>query len=234
MEAGPLEGINLNAGCGESLSSRRETVRDADQNTDRGLSFDSRKQEMLSTPRLPSNASLEVPGPRSFNVSTGHSFKAENPLNRLIDTLRTQGPERRHSLTVRKERWVLDDFDESKPTELDLPQNRQLKGHQKASSWSSTGIRNALKSATVRLQSAKNRPHSPVFSRARLLKSNRGSRLSNAASRVSVDGDQVAARMIEHEARDRAVQRRRILDELISSEEGYVADLKVLLHVGGP
>ena len=48
-----------------------------------------------------------------------------------------------------------------------------------------------------------------------------------------MEGDQVAARVVEHAARGRAVQRRRILEELVSSEESYVADLKVLLHVGG-
>ena len=48
-----------------------------------------------------------------------------------------------------------------------------------------------------------------------------------------MEGDQVAARVVEHAARGRAVQRHRILEELVSSEESYVADLKVLLHVGG-
>ena len=57
--------------------------------------------------------------------------------------------------------------------------------------------------------------------------------MTNTASRVSMDGDQVATRVEEKLARDRAVKRRRILEELISSEESYVADLKVLLHVGG-
>ena len=233
-EAGPLEDIDLNAGCGESPYSRYEIGQDANSNAGRGLSFDIRKQEMLSISRLPSSASQELTTQRSFNVATEHLVKSENPVKRLVGALRTQGPKRRHSLTVRKERWILDDFDEAKPMETELPQGRRLNGHQKASSWSSSGIRHVIKSATVRLQSATNRPHSPIFSRARLLKSNRGSRTSNAASRASMDGDQVAARVNEHAARDRAVQRRRIVEELISSEESYVADLKVLLHVGGP
>lgn len=233
-EAGPLEDIDLNTACGESLDSRHAAAEDAESNTDRGLSFDIKKQETLSTPRLPSNARREVTGPRSFKTSTEHPYKSENPLKRLVGNLRTQGPKRRHSLTARKERWVLDDFDEEEPIEVNLPQSRRLNGHQKASSWSSSGIRNAIKSATVRLQSATNRPHSPIFSRSRLSRSNRGSRISNAASRLSTDGDLVAARMVDHAARDRAVKRRRILEELVSSEESYVADLKVLLHVSCP
>lgn len=32
-------------------------------------------------------------------------------------------------------------------------------------------------------------------------------------------------------ARDRAVQRRKILEELVDSEEGYVNDLKILANV---
>ena len=233
-EAGPLEDIDLNAGCGESLYSRYEITRDTDSKDSRGLSFDIRKQETLSTPRLPSNASRVLGGPRSLNIATEHTVKSENPVTKLIGTLRAQGPRRRHSLTARKERWILDDFDEAKPPDLDPPQSRRFKGHQKASSWSSSGIRNVIKSATVRLQSATNRAHSPLFSRTRRFRSNRGSRISNAASRVSIDGDQCATRVIDRAARDRAVQRRRILEELISSEESYVADLKVLLHVSGP
>ena len=232
-EVGPLEDIDLNAGCGESLYSKHEAGQGVGSHPVRGLSFDIRKQETLSTPRLPSSGSREVTSPRSFNMGTEHPAKYENPLKRLIGTFRTQGPQRRHSLTVRKERWILDDFDEVKPTEVNLQQSRRTNRHQKASSWSSSGIRNAIKSATVRLQSVTSRPHSPVFSRARILKSNRGSRNSIAGSRISMEADQAAARAKEHAARDRAVQRRRILEELISSEESYVADLKVLLHVGG-
>lgn len=232
-EAGPLEDIDLNVAYGESLYSRHESTRDVDDKADRGLSFDIRKQERLSTPRSPSNASPKETGPRSFSSATQHPFKSENPLKRLFDTLRPQGPKRRQSLTARKERWTLDDFDDATPIEMDLPQSRRLNGHQKASSWSSSGIRNAIKSATVRLQSKIDRPHSPRFSRSHPLRSNRGSRITKPASRASMDGDQVAARAGEKAAWDRAVKRRRILEELISSEESYVADLKVLLHVGG-
>lgn len=233
VEAGPLGDIDTNVGCGEGLYNTLESAsaRDADDNTDRGLSFDVRKQETLSTPRLPRNASREETGPRSFKIATEHPIKSENPLKRLIDTLRPQGPKRRHSLTFRKERWTLDDFDEENPIESDMPRSTRLSGHQKASSWSSSGIRNAIKSATVRLQSKMDRPHTPLISRSHLLRSGRGSRLSNTASRASIDGDQVAARAEERAAWDRAVKRRRILEELISSEESYVADLKVLLHV---
>ena len=233
-EIGPLEDIDLNAGYGESLYSRHESPRDANDNTNRGFSFEVRKQETLSTPRFPSNASREETGTRSFKVANEHPFKSENTLKKLIGALRPQGPKRRHSLTVRKERWTLDDFDEAKHRETDLPQSRRLNGHQKASSWSSSGMRNAIKSATVRLQSKIDRPHPPLFSPSHVLRSNRGSRVTNRASRASMDGDQLAARAEEKAAWDRAVHRRRILDELISSEESYVADLKVLLHVGSP
>ena len=227
-EAGPLEDIDLNAACGESFYSRHGTGQDAESNAGRDLSFDIRQQETLSTPRSPSCACQETTGSRN----TEHTVRIGNPVKRLVGNLRAQGPKRRHSLNVRKERWVLDDFDEAKPEKTDLPQRSRINGHQKASSWSSSGIRSAIKSATVRLQSATNRPHSPILSRARILKSNRGSRTSNAASRLSMDGNQAATRAIEHAARNRAVQRRRILEELVSSEESYVADLKVLLHVG--
>ena len=132
-EAGPLEDIDLNAGCGESLCSRHEIGQDANSNAGRGLSFDIRKQEMLSIPRLPSSASQELTSPRSSNLATEHAIKSENPVKRLVGALRTQGPKRRHSLTVRKERWILDDFDEAKSIETDEPQGRRFNGNQKAS-----------------------------------------------------------------------------------------------------
>lgn len=233
-EAGPMEDIDLNAGCGESLYSMHESARDADDKADRGLLFDTTKQEKLSTSRLPNNTSREETGPRSFNIATEHPLKSENPLKRLIHTLRPQGPKRRHSLTVRKERWTLDDFDEVEAIGMGLPQSKRLKRHQKASSCSSSGIRNAIKSATVRLQSKIDRPRSPIFSRSHILRSNKGSTITNTASRASIDNDQAAAIAEGKAAWDRAVKRRRILEELISSEESYVADLKVLLHVRGP
>lgn len=50
-------------------------------------------------------------------------------------------------------------------------------------------------------------------------------------NRASVDDGQSSAQVHDQAALQRALQRRRVLEELIISEESYVADLKVLLHV---
>ena len=61
--------------------------------------------------------------------------------------------------------------------------------------------------------------------------SKRSSRLSNGTEKSSMDGSRPDVQGIERSAWDRAVQRRKILEELIASEESHIADLKVLLHV---
>lgn len=39
---------------------------------------------------------------------------------------------------------------------------------------------------------------------------------------------------IDLEAAERAIQRRRILEEIISTEEGYIGDIRFLINVGMP
>lgn len=230
-----LEDIDLHA---ESGADRKYSGYDIESDhvdkADYGSSLDIKKRPSIFIPRLPRNTSGEETEPRPFVVATDHPFKTETNLKNWISTLRPQGPKRKGSLKVRKERWTLDDFDEEKPVELGLPQRRQLNGHQKASSWSSSGLLTALKSATVRHGAPKTKPQTAISPRSHFKGSNRSSIASDAAHRASIGSGQASSRQLDHAAWDRAVQRRKILEELVSSEESYVADLKVLLHVGSP
>ena len=63
------------------------------------------------------------------------------------------------------------------------------------------------------------------------MRSSKGNKESDPTQRASVDGSADATHLIEKLAHLRAVQRREVLEEFFSSEEGYVNDLKVLAHV---
>lgn len=137
------------------------------------------------------------------------------------------------TLTVRQERWSLDDFDEVESTK---PLDQKVKGHRKSSSWSSNGFVGAVKSATASLislsvpsQSRKSRRMVVATNGNR--SANRGSQLATPENRSSVDSNNGSAQVIDDAAWERALQRRRTLEELISSEESYIRDLKILVNV---
>ncbi|KAM0329891.1 hypothetical protein ACHAQA_004056 [Verticillium albo-atrum] len=114
------------------------------------------------------------------------------------------------------------------------PQSRKRAQHRTSSSGSSFGFVTAMKSASVSLASA-----SVVTRQKRDAGVSRGqsrtehsSRASFAAARLSEDsgyGDRMPA--YDPAAVERSLQRRRILEELISTEEGYIGDVRFLMNV---
>ncbi|KAK3173729.1 hypothetical protein OEA41_007061 [Lepraria neglecta] len=227
FDAGPLEDIDLNAGSTHNThDSSSDSDHDPEQATDRELSFDIKEGETLST--VTSNASQKAGAARTNHIASDRPVKADHTFRRLANAF---GPKRAKSLTLRKERWILDDLDELKPARLDLPKQRQGKGHQKASSWAPFGFVTTARRATVNAGAASEEHWVHQKSKSRFLRSNRSSRLSNVVNNRSVDGGQETIQSLDLASWDRAVQRRKIVEELISSEESYIADLKVLLHV---
>lgn len=105
--------------------------------------------------------------------------------------------------------------------------------HKKSSSGSSFGFVTAVKSASISLASVSVAPRSrrhgtslghPVTERS--------SRTSYVGTRLSEDGSFVARAVINDVAvMQRSLQRRRVLEEMISTEEGYVSDIKFLINV---
>lgn len=56
-----------------------------------------------------------------------------------------------------------------------------------------------------------------------------------SAARISEDSACMdRPNKIDLEAAERAIQRRRILEEIISTEEGYIGDIRFLINVGMP
>ncbi len=230
-EIGPLDNIDLSAECGEA--SRRSSAGselDYLQNAGHGLSFEMEENETLSTKKPPPTALEEVSGRPSVVVTDTKS----HPLRRLLSTLVHRHSKRKRSLSARKERWSLDDSDEEQPAEAFQPHNFRTNSHKKTSSWASSGFVTAVKSATPNLGTL-SVPQSQITRRfAPLRNSKRSNKLSQVTNRDSLNGNHDSTAMIDEAAWDRAVQRRRILEEVVSSEESYIADLKVLKNVSVP
>ncbi|KAK7408157.1 hypothetical protein QQX98_009686 [Neonectria punicea] len=120
------------------------------------------------------------------------------------------------------------------------PKNAKLRafhrrvGHRKSSSGSSFGFVGAVQSASVSLASVSamarsrrntTRSHCPS-------RTDRSSRASLSGPRLSEDSMTRERPMaIDRDAIQRSLQRRQILEELISTEESYIGDVRFLMNV---
>jgi hypothetical protein len=146
-----------------------------------------------------------------------------SPFSRWLKALRRRNMQRSSTLQVSGERWALDDFDL-------LPQTPQLQSdfqssHRKSpSTGSSLAFITAVKSASITLASLS------IHGKSR--RSMQTVRWSDNPPRESIDSI-VADAMpsIDDRTWARSVQRRRIVEEIVSSEESYIRDMKTLINV---
>lgn len=123
---------------------------------------------------------------------------------------------------------------EKYPECLFVDDSVRINGHRKSSSGSSFGFVAAVKSATVSLASAsvrtRQRRHtarSSVHTRT-----DRSSRGSISAQRMSEDSMYFErTSQADPAVTERLLQRRRILEELITTEESYIGDIRFLMNV---
>ncbi|KAL8787961.1 MAG: hypothetical protein Q9195_007549 [Heterodermia aff. obscurata] len=230
-EVDSLVDIDLNAGCGEdSIRSDEDAAGCASDVVQPRLSFDPAIEDTLEASKLQARPGEEC-GRVSPSAET--STPPRLPFRRWMRSLRYKSPSTKslsgkNSLKVRDDRWSLDDFEESPVIKSAPISAKQRTRHKKTSSWSSGGLVTAVKSATVGLAA----PQSPKAKRLSLLRSSlRSSGTSQATVRGSFDS-QSSPRVMDSAAWERARQRRRTLEEIVQSEESYVADLKVLVNVG--
>lgn len=125
----------------------------------------------------------------------------------------------------RKERWVLDDFDSLSPPSAE---KTRRSSHRKSESLSSSlKFVIAVRSATATLASA-----SIATLSRRTTKWRRGQQRSSLVSdkdpRPSIDS---VRSVIDEAAKQRSRKRREKIEELIRTEENYVADVKALSNV---
>lgn len=173
------------------------------------------------------------PNKLSIAVTDTKTFE-EQPFKKWMSTLRHKKSKRGRSLKPRQERWSLDDADQSDSAQAPSLQRKVANGHRKTSSWSSTGLVEAVKSVTISLRTLSVVPSTRKCCQPFLRTSDRSSRVSQSANRNSMDSTQGSAQLIDEAAWLRAIKRRKTLEELISSEESYIADLKVLVNVKIP
>lgn len=134
---------------------------------------------------------------------------------------------RRHVQPVvpRKERWTLDDFDG--PPSPSAEKSRRSSHRKSASMSSSIKFVTAVRSATATLASA-----SIASMSRRTTKWRRGQQRSSLVSdkepRPSIDS---VRSVVDEAAKQRSRKRREKLEELIRTEESYVADVKALSNV---
>lgn len=145
----------------------------------------------------------------------------QKPFQRWVSTLRRRKRQQTVPLvTSRSERWCLDDFD---PAVLP-PRSPHARSD---SGTSSMGVIAGVKSATVTLASVSIAPLSRRASKWRRTH-NRSSILSASDPRPSVDTQRS---ILDEAGKLRSRKRREKLEELIRTEESYVADLKALSNV---
>lgn len=225
-EESPLEEIDLDA---DSILSPPEGKTDvqafAQDKVDRELHLGGTTNDGLGD----TGAQEEV-GPKTQESQTASRVTdtISQPFRRWMSTLRHKNSRVGKSLTVRTERWSLDECEDSIQR-----RGTARSRHKKTSSQSSSAFITAIKTASISLASVSVAPRSRHAARSSRFRSeHRNSEHSQTDGRPSMDNNRkLSGPFMDEAAWDRALRRRKILEELVSSEESYVADLKVLTNV---
>ena len=167
-------------------------------------------------------------------VVTKFGTPTTHPFRRWISTLRRKGSKNIGSLKVRQERWSLDDFEEAVSDRPSLHRRQTIGSHRKTSSWASSGLAEAVKSAKAGLGTSSVAPLDRKNRKSIIRGSDNSSRISYSGNRTSIDSDHASTYILDEAALARGIQRKRALEELVSSEESYISDLKVLVNVVSP
>lgn len=166
----------------------------------------------------------EVIGERAVSEPT------QTPFHKWMRTLRRRAGRRQCSNTIDEMLFRSVSVDNLHGTA-----NNGAHHHRQSSSGSSFGFVEAVKTASVSLASgsvfARSRRNSMRSSRTQTHtdRSSRASMSSNRCSEDSVGLDK--PQLMDKAAVERSLQRRRILEELISTEEGYIGDVRFLMNV---
>lgn len=155
-------------------------------------------------------------------------------FRRWVHTLHKRSTRKRIAVQPRQERWYLDEFDDVRPSKRIANGNAGHLKHKSSSSWHSSAFISAVKSARMSVSTLSEGPRSRLLRRSNHVHSNQSSRRSQSLVRTSLDNSLLPARIVDEASKNRAIKRRHTLEELLSSEESYVADLKSLVNASGP
>lgn len=172
--------------------------------------------------RFPDNSGVEqhnipTPAPETLPVET-------QPFRRWMSTLR-----RRHLHRRKNQELSFDGGEEvlavRSPRSTDVNSVRRTS----ESMTSSMGFVTTVKTTSVTVASTS---IAPTSERAAHKTTRFGNRSSNTDARRSIDSNRGGlGPMLDESAWLRSLQRRKVVEELVASEESYIADLKVLINV---
>ncbi|KAE9381477.1 hypothetical protein N431DRAFT_476300 [Stipitochalara longipes BDJ] len=185
-----------------------------------GLSFNTEDSQAVGTP-IRDLFSLD-----EAVVNRSLPLEGERPFNKWMRSLQSRGTQRRKTISCDMGSTVLD------PDLFNTSGPQKRSAHKKSSSGSSFGFVTAVKSASISLASFSIAPRSRrtgVSSRHQ--RTDRSSKASNVG-RLSEDSSYIARGLVIDQAvTNRLLQRRRVLEEIISTEESYLADVRFLMNV---
>jgi hypothetical protein len=188
-----------------------------------GLSFNTENVQLSDTKKVERFSLEDI---KSI-VDQSLPLESDRPFNRWMRNLQRRGTQMRKTLSGNMDtselEWEL----------FESPVTRQRSDHKKSSSGSSFGFVTAVKSASISLASLSVAPRSRrtgVSSRHQ--RADHSSKASNVG-RLSEDSSYIAGGVVIDQAvTNRLLQRRRVLEEIINTEENYVGDIKFLMNVG--
>ncbi|QDS70678.1 hypothetical protein FKW77_001305 [Venturia effusa] len=154
------------------------------------------------------------------------------PFKRWLSTLRRKNQQRHKDLQTHIQSPAFDEPYRLPPLESPRQHSVRHAGHrQSLSLTSSVGLLTAVKSASMTWTATSLATKSRVDTRSvRLRGDNRSSRFSDV--RMSFESTAPSVEnAIDEKAWARSVQRRKIVEELLYSEENYIVDMKALVNV---
>ena len=206
-----------------SSSDNEELWNTLDNITALGLSFSNLDDSPILDRRNAERFSLDA----VYDASADRSLPLEvtdQPFSKWMKTLQRRGRvQRRKTLSGEMDSVALEkEFFES-------PGTRRRVDHKKSSSGSSFGFVTAVKSASISLASFSIAPRSRrTGMSSRYQRTDRSSKASNVG-RLSEDSSYLARNaVIDQAVLTRSLHRRRVLEEIITTEESYLGDIKFL------
>ena len=220
IDADSMEEIDLNAQCGVSdLFITADTEVTADRHNKQRLSFAVDKGSL----------DLDLRQHDPFYNEPSNEDKS-HPFQKWIQSLQKKSMKRNDILQPRFNRWSAEDSDDVLGNGGEMSGKSSSRRHRKSSSWSSSGFVTAVKSTTASLAGfsagAISRGASRRTRRSTLVGGTRSGKVNRESTDTSFD-----TQIMDEASNERAVQRRRTIGELVSSEESYIADLKALANV---
>lgn len=217
-----LDELGLDVDCVVSVTSDTGKEWDTlDNITALGLSLGDETATLdEANPRL--RYTLDSPEPKN-----GTALQIGTPFSKWMRTIQKRTASRRQ---------IFDNDDSVVGTERSLTsaaaQELSKSHHKKSSSGSSLGFVTAVKSASLSLASFSIATHSMRRSESfRCVHVDRGCKASAYGTRRSEDtSHNTHTVVIDERVIHRSLQRRRVLEEIISTEENYVADIRFLMN----